>query len=290
MAVCVCCKNAMSLGLKSWHTQCPACAYEASSLDVAINVGGVRERINETARGDALRDVRAANFEQLLDLIRKLLPTATNGAKRRHLLDVGAGHGWFVQAAATENDVTGIEPDEGARAHAATSGTQLVAGLFPQCLAADELFDVITFNDSLEHMPDAGWALRAAYDHLAPGGLVVVNLPDSRGVFYKASRLLARIGWSGPFDRMWQLGLPSPHLHYFAPDNLSALARECRLELAGQQSLESIRVKGLYARISYARPGATLSSMLMYVALLPMVLFMRVAPSDIMVLVFRRAK
>ena len=286
--LCPSCSHELQRGAKSWHLVCPVCAYEGSTLGVAINVAGVKEQINEATRGDALREIRAANFDQLLQLIAPLTPPAPIGEKSPRLLDIGSGHGWFVAAASKHFSAQGVEPDEGARAQARSSGIELIPGLFPECLAPESRFEVVTFNDSLEHMPDVSVALKAAFSHLVSGGLAVVNLPNAAGFFYQLSRALDKVGWAGPFERMWQVGLPSPHLHYFRPENLEAIARAQGFELVEQQALESIRFKGLYARISYARDGAPVSSALMWLATLPLLPIVRVAPSDIMVLVFRK--
>jgi len=285
---CPCCGTVLLQGLRAWHWQCSACCYEASALGSEINQAETRDRLDERVRGVALRDLRQTNFRQLLRLIESCLPTCAGHRSKPRLLDVGAGHGWFVQAASTRFEVTGIEPDEAARAIAAADGVTLRAGFFPGCLDAAERFDVISFNDSLEHMPDVGEALLAAHRHLLPDGVVVLNLPDARGFFYRLSRVLALLGWSGPFDRMWQVGLPSPHLHYFRRANLNILAQRAGLAPVAQGRLESLRLRGLYARIAYARPGATLSTALLWLAMLPLLLAMRLAPSDIMVLAYRR--
>ena len=285
---CPNCSHELRAGAKTWHLLCPTCRYEGSTLGVAINVAGVKEQIDEDTRGDALREIRAANFDQLLRLVVPLTPSPQSGEARPRLLDIGAGHGWFVEAAAKHYHARGIEPDEGARVQAANNGVELIPGLFPDCLAENDRVEVITFNDSLEHMPDVGMALKAAFVHLTSGGLAVVNLPNAGGFFYQLSRCLDKLGWTGPFERMWQVGLPSPHLHYFRADNLQGIARQAGFELVAQQSLESIRFKGLYARIAYARRGARVSSGLMWLATLPLLPIVKVAPSDIMVLVFRK--
>src|SRR5690606_11668960 len=94
---------------------------------------------------------------------------------------------------------------------------------FPDALAPGERFDAIVFNDVIEHIPDIGRALAACRERLAPGGMLLLNLPSSSGVFYRASKLLRRLGVAGHFERMWQKGLPSPHLHYVDPTNLARL-------------------------------------------------------------------
>jgi len=286
---CPCCGAALRRGLCDWHWACPACAYESATLEAGINQADRHERIDESARSGALRELRQANFARLLALIESHLPALPPGQARARLLDVGAGHGWFVQAASARHEVTGIEPDDGIRASAAAGGVTLMPGYFPDCLRDGQRFEAITFNDSLEHMPDPRAVLAAAHRHLAPGGLLVLNLPNAQGLFYRLARVLMRAGWRAPFERMWQKGLPSPHLHYFKPDNLSALARTCGFALVAQQALESLRLKGLYQRIALARRGAPVSSALLWLAVLPLLPIVRLAPGDIMVLVLRRA-
>ncbi len=274
-------------GLRAWHRVCLQCGYETAALDVAIDQVDEHGAMDEVMRGQGLRALRQDNFKRILRIMAPHMP-ALAGVRCARLLDVGAGHGWFVQMAGQLYDARGIEPDAGARAKAAAAGVSLMPGLFPQCLEAGDQFEAITFNDSLEHMTEPHAILAAAHRHLVPGGLLVLNLPDTRGLLYRAARGLARLGWAEPLDRMWQVGLPSPHLHYFSADNLVRLANQCGFRLVHQQPLPSIQLRGLYARIAYARPNAPLSSALWWLALLPMLPLVRLGASDIRVLVLRR--
>ena len=287
---CPCCNATLTPGWADWHWRCPACHYEGATLQPAINDVDAQARIDETVRAQALRDLRETNFRQLLDWIARDLPPHPPDAPQR-LLDVGAGQGWFVRLAreyhGAASEVTGIEPDAAARAIAQADGVALRAGFFPDCLMPQERFDAIVFNDSLEHMPDPGAMLRAARAHLQPGGLAAVTLPNSRGVFYRIASMLRRAGLRGPFERLWQTGLPSPHLHYFDPDNLARLAAAQGLTVVRRERQDSLRYRGLYARIAYARPGKAVSSVLIWLALLPLVAVLRALPGDIMVLVLR---
>jgi 2-polyprenyl-3-methyl-5-hydroxy-6-metoxy-1,4-benzoquinol methylase len=272
--------------LTDWHWGCQTCGYEKATLQPVINNADAQAQIDETVRAQALRGLREASFRQLLDWIAHDLPSHTSDTPPR-LLDVGAGQGWFARLAREQCDVTGIEPDDAARAIAQDNGVALRVGFFPDCLTPQERFDAIVFNDSLEHLPDPGAMLGAARAHLQPGGLVVVNLPNSRGVLYRIARTLRRAGLRGPFERLWQVGLPSPHLHYFDPDNLARLAAAQGLDVIRRARLDSLRYRGLYARIAYARPGKAASSVFIWLALLPLVAILRALPGDIMVLTLR---
>lgn len=90
------------------------------------------------------------------------------------LLDVGAANGAFVDAAIAEGfDAVGIDPDERfAREGRVLRGTIESAPLRPAG------FDLITYHDVLEHLPDPRAELRAAAERLVYGGHVIVEVPD----------------------------------------------------------------------------------------------------------------
>ncbi|MCX7223755.1 MAG: methyltransferase domain-containing protein, partial [Burkholderiales bacterium] len=123
-------------------------------------------------------------------------------------------------------------------------------GYFPDVLAPNECFDVIVFNDVLEHIPHLDQAVEACARHLRPDGLLLVNLPNSSGFFYKASKLLCRLGAHSYFERMWQKDMPSPHLHYFNKKNLHLFLESKQFSVIDSGNLEVIRAKGLFDRLS----------------------------------------
>ncbi len=281
---CPCCQAALRPGLERWHATCPRCGYEAADLRPAINSGTHHAQIRETQRESGLRALREDNFRQLLGWLATLV-----SPQQTRLLEVGAAYGWFVRAASTHYAVTGIEPDHAVCAVARSQGIALRQGFFPDILAPQERFDVVVFNDVFEHLPDAAACLQACHAVLDTQGLLVLNLPTSQGVFYRVAKRLQRMGVAGPFTRMWQQGLPSPHLHYFAADNLAALLRQHGFEPVFTGSLPSLRLRGLYHRIAYTGgqgvPANALKWLLVALAL-PLV---KLLPSDILVLMARKA-
>jgi 2-polyprenyl-3-methyl-5-hydroxy-6-metoxy-1,4-benzoquinol methylase len=53
-------------------------------------------------------------------------------------------------------------------------------------------FDVITFTQVMEHLPDPIQALRLAYDYLRPGGMAVIDVPsynNPRFLFYGFTKM-----------------------------------------------------------------------------------------------------
>lgn len=232
--------------------------------------------LDEESREDALEPLRTANFDRLL----RRPELGDVGGKR--LLDVGCAHGWFLDRAAADGMTgVGIEPDEVVADRTRARGLDVRPGFFPDAVGVDERFDLIAFNDVLEHIGDVRATLRACAEHLAPGGQVLVNAPSRRGFLYKVAGLLARIGWVGPFERLWQVGFPSPHVHYLDSASLSAIARHEGLEVAWSMRLPSMTVSGLYARIRYSGDVGVPKAVVITAVMAVVAPFLRLLPSDI---------
>lgn len=281
---CCCCDEDMREGLETWHWRCPACGYEASQFDVTINKTSSHALMDEASREHGLKALREGNFRDLLGLIGQHVPPV-----RCQLLDVGAAHGWFVRMASKHMDALGVEPDGVMCAKARTEGISLIEGYFPDAISADAKFDVITFNDVFEHIPDVPRTLAACRKHLKDGGLLVLNLPSSDGFFYRTSKLLKRAGSGSAFDRMWQKGLPSPHIHYFNPKNLAKAAEKNGFNKVGVASLRSVRHEGLYDRISHISGGRELHNYLVFAATSLVIPIAGLLSSDIAVVILKKS-
>lgn len=102
-------------------------------------------------------------------------------ATTRYLLDVGCNSGAFGEALKKRSDVVvwGIEPNPIAAAKAVKRIDRVFQGLFePDLDLENQKFDVISFNDVLEHMPRPEDALTLAKSKLAKGGIVVASVPN----------------------------------------------------------------------------------------------------------------
>ena len=182
----------------------------------------------------------------------------------------------------------GIEPDNQVFNSARKLGKPIRQGYFPDALHEGELFDIIVFNDVIEHIPDIHSILEACRERLTPGGLLVLNLPSSKGIFYRLAKLLHGLGVRGPFERLWQKGLPSPHVHYFHAQNLgSLLARNGFSELTSDR-LPTLQLRGLFTRISYTGEQNLFIRCVLYVLIAGTLPLLRLLPSDIIYSVFKR--
>jgi 2-polyprenyl-3-methyl-5-hydroxy-6-metoxy-1,4-benzoquinol methylase len=179
----------MKNSLKIWHWECAKCGYEKSDFEPAINTKIVHEKIDEQQREKGLRALRIENYGTLLDAIEKIR-TASG-----RLLDVGCAHGWFLEAAKERGfDTLGIEPDQQFIA-TAPHGITIRQGFFPDILEETAQFDVIVFNDVLEHMPDVKAVLSGCRKHLKPGGVLVIS-PQGKHLGTLATGVpTANCGW-----------------------------------------------------------------------------------------------
>lgn len=280
--ICCACGRQMDQRISSWSFRCRNCRCWASTLDVTINAHHGRQ-IDEALRGGGLQSIRMENNRAVLDAIDSISPLS--GAT---LLDVGSAHGWFLTAAASRGAlVIGIEPDEVVAGH-----SQLVdhvrRGYFPEILRVQEQFDVITFNDVLEHMPDPAATIRVSCEHLRSGGMLSINIPDSRGLGFAMSRAAARVGISSPYERLWQKDLPSPHVWYLNPRTLISLASQEGLDVVHQRRLPTLSREGLWDRIHMdRRPDLASRFQFLTVSMLRPIFNVSIF-SDILHIVFRK--
>lgn len=280
---CIVCGSMTSSGVASWHTTCRYCDYEGADLAPRINDQASHEKLNERDRETALRALRVENFQAIVEEAANFAqPGATS------MLDVGCAHGWFMEAARAHFEVLGIEPDAALFEHALAKGLPVRAGYFPDALREGETFDIIVFNDVIEHIPDIHAALAACRERLAPDGLLILNLPSSRGFFYKAASMLARLGVRGPFERLWQKGLPSPHVHYFNHRNLSRLVSKSGFFAVHFFELPALRVRGLMERLRFTGQSNRGILWAQYVAIVCAIPVLSMFPSDAVVCMFRK--
>ena len=280
--ICPVCGGDLSVGILAWHFICRSCNYEKGDLQPVINELSPHKLVNEAVRETGLRDIRVGNFKKLFDVISSFKPA---GGK---LVDVGCAHGWFLETAMGKFESLGIEPDEAVFNVTFAKGLAVRKGYFPDVLKEGETFDVIVFNDVIEHIPEIGKVLSECYSRLNSGGLLVLNLPSSDGIFYKMSRLFCRLGKFSYFERLWQKDLPSPHVHYFNSNNLSELLTNNNFTTLKTGTLPTLGLAGLYARISCAGSLGTFSKAIIYCAVAASLPVLRLLPSDIVYVVTRK--
>ena len=225
------------------YFRCRACGYWGSDLPPDVTNTDAPDTEYELV---SYERTRIQNYESILDMLAERHPPGST------LLEIGCADGLFLKLARERNGyhVLGIEPNTkmmGGNPHR----EDIRQGFFPDVLGDDSVrYDIIALNCVFEHVPAIDAMIEDFKKYLAPGGSVMVNVPVSSGFMFKVSRALFRIGFAYPFDRIWQKGFVSPHLHYFAKSNLVELFRRHEMALVAEQPLVLFSLGGLYKRLS----------------------------------------
>ncbi len=150
----------------------------------------------------------------------------------RTVLDVGCAQGALGEAYLRRNPnarVLGIDIDAESIPHAAARLTEVVCAdveANPMPFAVPDGIDCIIYGDVLEHMKDPWALLQRHVEHLAPGGTILVCMPNVEH-WSLVLRLL-----QGNFDYEDMGLLDRTHLRWFTPRTMAAALSEAGLELA----------------------------------------------------------
>jgi len=144
-------------------------------------------------------------------------------------LDVGCASGGFgSELKAKGIEVWGIEPNSTAAGEASAQLDKVLVGTFHD--VAPDLpnghFDLITFNDVLEHIADCDQVLRDVRQLLTPGGHVLVSLPNVR--YWLA---LMTIFWQRDFPYQDEGVFDRTHLRFFTHKSMMRMFEECGYEV-----------------------------------------------------------
>lgn len=150
-----------------------------------------------------------------------------NRTMRKRLLDVGCGDGRFLAAMQGRGwDGEGLETDPRTAALARhRSGATVHETYLENLTGIEGAFDMVSLLHVLEHVPDPRATLRAAFGALAPGGTLLLALPNT-------DCLEARV-----FGSNWYpLDLPR-HYWGFTPRSLVRLTEETGFIVDGMRYL-----------------------------------------------------
>jgi 2-polyprenyl-3-methyl-5-hydroxy-6-metoxy-1,4-benzoquinol methylase len=154
-----------------------------------------------------------------------------HGPSGGRVLDVGCGSGLLGERLREQgNTVWGIDAaDDIAQLATRRLDRFIMADICDGArireLLGDERFDAIVFADVLEHLPDPVGTLRGYLGFLAPGGTVLVSVPNIAVWNVRAGLLLGRFQYTatGTLDRT--------HLRFFTRANLYRALAEAGLRV-----------------------------------------------------------
>lgn len=172
---------------------------------------------------------REWTFRKHLEPIHKLAGAPAG----RHLLDVGAYTGVFVQIAREAGwDAEGLEPSTWAVAQAKAKGLRVTQGTLATAHFEPESFDVVTLWDVIEHFDNPAAELKQVWRLLKPGGYVVIHTIDVDSI---TARLM---GSHWPF-------LMEMHVMFFSRQTMRAMLEKLGFTFA------SDHIEGRYLRLGY---------------------------------------
>jgi 2-polyprenyl-3-methyl-5-hydroxy-6-metoxy-1,4-benzoquinol methylase len=150
----------------------------------------------------------------------------------RTVLDVGCAQGALGEAYLRRNPnarVLGIDADSQAASQARQRLSEVACldvEAVPMPFEVSNGIDCIIYGDVLEHMKDPWRLLASQANHLAPGGTVLVCMPNVEHWRF-ALRLL-----NGSFDYEPNGLLDRTHLRWFTPRSMARALQDAGLELA----------------------------------------------------------
>ena len=172
----------------------------------------------------------------------------------RRAVDVGCGRGGFGRTLrdvlGDEATILGLEPveEQAAAARLNRGFDDVVTGWFPEALGGEtEQFDLICFNDVLEHLVDPWSAVADARELLAPGGRVVAAIPSIQYLPVVVRLLRGRWDYAdeGTLDRT--------HLRFFTRATMVELFEESGFVVEECAGVNSMFMFARYQRVRLLR-------------------------------------
>jgi len=167
------------------------------------------------------------------------------------VLDVGCGAGTFATALKDKTgcEVWGIEPVSEVATEAKKVLDNVITGLFDDAIQqVNRKFDLVCFNDVLEHMPDPWSCLKKTRMLLNNGGMVIASMPNILH-YQEFFDILFQKDWkysdAGIMDKT--------HLRFFTKKSMVRMFEECQYRIIDVKGLDPTPSKkmGLLSLLSF---------------------------------------
>ena len=201
--------------------------------------------INENPKGgyanyfEAMK-INRKTFSERLEKIEKTL------GRKGALLDVGCALGDFLAEAKMRGwkDIQGIELSHYAVVFAKGRGLNVVEGVLKNNSYPPNTFEVVTYQDVIEHIPNPRDELKKAYGVLRPGGIIFLVTPDVRS------------SWAKLLGPLWYHYKPREHIFYFSKKSIEvALVKAGFKNILVRNTYHVFSLEYILNRLRYYQPG-----------------------------------
>lgn len=201
--------------------------------------------INENPKGGyanyfAGMSINRKTFTDRLNKIEKKL------SKKAKLLDVGCALGDCLAEAKRLGwqNIQGLEVSEFAVKAARERGLTVKQGVLKPGIYPVNSFDVVTYQDVIEHIPDPVAELERVYKILKPGGLLFIVTPDVGG------------SWSKLLGSNWYHYKPGEHVNYFSQQSITKALQEAGFtQIETGRTYHVLSLEYILNRLRYYSPN-----------------------------------
>lgn len=165
------------------------------------------------------------------------------------IMDIGCGSAGLLHLAKNNGwDVRGMELSEtAARNIEADQGIDIIVANFLEYDNPDgREYDVVVLRHVLEHLPDSKLAMRQIRRLLRPGGIALLEFPNTGSFSYALKRILKNLGLRNKkFKSDWRPG----HVNEFCRRSFEYLLSETGFELVSWRTYSRHPVLNFFYRI-----------------------------------------
>ncbi len=165
--------------------------------------------------------------------------------KRGKLLDVGAALGDCLMEARSLGwkDIQGIEVSVYGSKFAKKRGISVRKGVLDRRVPANK-YDVVLYQDVIEHIPDPVLELTKVIRVLKKGGFIYLVTPDIGGF------------WSKLLGPLWYHYKPQEHLSYFSKSSMSAALKKAGFRnIQTEGTYHVLSLEYILDRLRFYAPG-----------------------------------
>ncbi len=159
----------------------------------------------------------------------------------KRVLDFGCGDGgYLLQAKKVACEVCGVELEASVREALQTEGVQC----YERIKDAGKV-DIVTMFHVLEHLPDPIPLLQEVMDHISPGGMLIVEVPNADDALLSLYHCEAFADFT-----YWKC-----HIYLYTLDTLRLLAKKAGLRVKFMRQVQRYPLENHLYWLSQGKPG-----------------------------------